>query len=112
MGLTSAACASDYCASKYAVTGFMEALRQELGDKLYVSTIFPGLVQTGMFDGVKHSLEYLTPSLETIRVAKEMVALLERKSSQEVVIPVYGRLTPLLKMLPVEVITSLTSFLG
>lgn len=30
MGLTGAAYAVDYCASKFAVTGYMEALRQEL----------------------------------------------------------------------------------
>lgn len=103
MGLTSAAYATDYCASKYALTGYMEALRQEVGDKVYISTIFPGLVESGMFEGVKHSWRYLTPPLETMRVVKEMMMILERKASQEVVIPVYGRFTPLLKMLPVEV---------
>jgi short-subunit dehydrogenase len=52
MGLTSASSAVDYCCSKYAVTGMMEALRQEVGNQVYVSVIFPGLVSSGMFDGL------------------------------------------------------------
>lgn len=40
-----------YCASKFALAGFAEALRTELmSDKIDVSTIFPGAVQTEIFE--------------------------------------------------------------
>jgi NAD(P)-dependent dehydrogenase (short-subunit alcohol dehydrogenase family) len=42
-----------YCASKYGLRGFSDALREELGPKgLRVSTVFPGQTDTGIFDGV------------------------------------------------------------
>jgi short-subunit dehydrogenase len=40
-----------YCASKFALAGFSEALRTELmSDKIDVSTIFPGAVETEIFE--------------------------------------------------------------
>ena len=40
-----------YCASKFALAGFSEALRSEvLTDRIDVSTIFPGMVETEFFD--------------------------------------------------------------
>ena len=47
---------TDYCASKYAANGFMEALRQEMKyqkKKIRCTTIFPTFINTGMFAGVK-----------------------------------------------------------
>lgn len=40
-----------YCASKFALAGFSEALRGELmSDKIDVSTVFPGAVETEIFE--------------------------------------------------------------
>ena len=40
---------SAYCASKYGLTGLMDSLAKEVGkDNITVTTIFPGLVDTGM----------------------------------------------------------------
>jgi NAD(P)-dependent dehydrogenase (short-subunit alcohol dehydrogenase family) len=40
-----------YCASKFALAGFSEALRTEvMSDKIDVSTIFPGAVETEIFE--------------------------------------------------------------
>lgn len=40
-----------YCASKFALAGFSEALRTELvAERIDVSTVFPGLVETEFFD--------------------------------------------------------------
>jgi NAD(P)-dependent dehydrogenase (short-subunit alcohol dehydrogenase family) len=40
-----------YCASKFALAGFSEALRSEvMSDKIDVSTIFPGAVETEIFE--------------------------------------------------------------
>lgn len=43
-----------YCASKYGLRGFGDALREELGEKgLRVSTVYPGATDTSIFDGVQ-----------------------------------------------------------
>jgi len=40
-----------YCATKFALAGFSEALRTEvLADRIDVSTVFPGMVETEFFD--------------------------------------------------------------
>jgi short-subunit dehydrogenase len=94
----------DYAASKFAVTGYMEALRQELYDTgVHASMVFPGLINTGMFDGVLHSFPYLTPPLEIENVAQAMLDILESNRSQEVPLPFYVRPTPILRCLPVEI---------
>jgi short-subunit dehydrogenase len=103
MGLTGTAGLSDYNATKFAVNGLMESLRQELSNtNVCVSCIFPGLVKTGMFTGVKHSYEWFTPELEVEHVSGAMLDCLEGMQSREVVMPVYGTLLPLLKMFPIE----------
>ena len=98
MGLTGAAYAVDYSASKFAVTGYMESLRQELkGTGVYCSTIYPGLIDTGMFTGVKHQLDWLTPKLEPLQVSRAMLKLLSNNANQEMHMPFYSRLTPYLR---------------
>ena len=42
---------SAYCASKFAVNGFYESLRMELGDKIDITTISPITVQTEFREG-------------------------------------------------------------
>lgn len=37
-----------YCASKFAVTGFFEALRMEILDKIDITIVCPPSVETGM----------------------------------------------------------------
>ena len=49
--------AVDYCSSKFAAVGLMEALRQELVSQrrtgIQFTTVCPSLITTGMFEGVK-----------------------------------------------------------
>ncbi len=65
-GLISNPKMSVYCASKWAVNGWSDSLRLELEEKGYhnicVTTVTPGYVNTGMFEGAKAPL--LTPILE------------------------------------------------
>jgi short-subunit dehydrogenase len=52
MGLISVADMSDYCASKHAVIGFHDSLRQELNrnnSSVRTTMICPGLITTGMY---------------------------------------------------------------
>ncbi|KAJ3330364.1 hypothetical protein HDU91_003600, partial [Kappamyces sp. JEL0680] len=68
-----------------------------------VSTIFPGLIDTGMFAGMKHQFDYITPKLSPERVSQLMLAVLDSQRSQERYLPFYARWTPLLRLLPVEI---------
>lgn len=59
-GYTGLAGAVDYCSSKFAAVGLMEALRQELLSQkktgIQLTTVCPSLITTGMFDGVRFRL--------------------------------------------------------
>jgi all-trans-retinol dehydrogenase (NAD+) len=113
LGRVGAGRAVDYAASKFAVTGFVEALRQELYHTgVHLSVIFPGLINTGMFDGVTHRFPFLTPQLDIETVADEMFSILERNTSQQVVLPFYVRLSPILACLPVEINDFLHRIMG
>jgi len=65
-GLISSPKMSVYCASKWAVNGWSDSLRLELEQEGYsnicVTTVTPGYVNTGMFEGAKAPL--MTPILE------------------------------------------------
>ena len=65
-GLISNPKMSVYCASKWAVNGWSDSLRLELEqegyDNICVTTVTPGYVNTGMFEGAKAPL--MTPIIE------------------------------------------------
>jgi uncharacterized protein len=49
-----------YCATKFALVGLTEALREELrGSAVHLALIEPGLVETPMVDGLSHDEEFL-----------------------------------------------------
>jgi NAD(P)-dependent dehydrogenase (short-subunit alcohol dehydrogenase family) len=55
---------SAYCASKFALAGFSEALRVEvMSDGIDVSTIFPGAVETEIFESAANQTGMEVPSL-------------------------------------------------
>ncbi|XP_050718232.1 short-chain dehydrogenase/reductase family 16C member 6-like [Eriocheir sinensis] len=66
----------DYCSSKYAAVGFDESLRIELKalgkSGIKTTVVCPGLINTGMFDGIAN-----TPSVEPDHVAEEVVNAVE-----------------------------------
>ena len=69
---------SDYCASKYGIHGFTDALRHELpfyGDGKRcpkMTNFYPYYVNTGLFKGFAPLLGLLVPMLDTEYVAKRM----------------------------------------
>lgn len=78
-GLLSNPKMSVYVGSKWAVTGWSESLRLELeplGDDLHVTTVQPGYIHTGMFEGVKAPL--LTPILEPDTITDKIIRAVER----------------------------------
>lgn len=66
---------STYAASKWAVLGFSESLRLELKergiDNVAVTTVCPGYISTGMFDGARTPL--LSPMLTPERVVRSIL---------------------------------------
>jgi uncharacterized protein len=76
-GLTGRVMLSGYAASKWAARGFTESLREECkGNDIRVVAVYPGGMQTHMFDEAKPSefSEYMDPT----RVAEAIVSNLEK----------------------------------
>ena len=77
-----------YVASKAALSGFAEVMRQELkGKGIIVSTIFPGRVDTPMISQL--SVPGISAKIKPEKVARAIVKSLEKKKT-EVIIPRVG----------------------
>lgn len=103
-----------YCASKWFVTGFSEALRLELKEDGYdhvsVSVIAPGFVDTGMFDGAEAPL--LMPMLEPDFVVDRIMEAIT-DDVLHVQEPLIVRLTPALRaLLPTPVVDTIMDITG
>lgn len=69
---------SVYVGSKWAVTGWSESLRLELealGKELHVTTVQPGYIHTGLFEGVKAPV--LTPILDPDAITDKIFRAVE-----------------------------------
>lgn len=117
-GKTGLAGAVDYCSSKFAAVGLMEALRQELSSigstGIQLTTVCPSLITTGMFEGVKfrfpHLLGFgvLTPEYAASKVVDAI------ENNQTILIMPRGAYfsTALQHILPVDATDLLLKFLG
>lgn len=66
-----------YCASKFALAGFSESLRAELmSENIDVCTIYPGAVETEIFDAAANSTGLEVPSFVPKFPAKQMAKLI------------------------------------
>lgn len=65
---------SVYCASKYAITGFVDALRQELlsQPQIALTNFYPYYINTGLFSGFKPLIDFILPTLDKNNVADRM----------------------------------------
>jgi all-trans-retinol dehydrogenase (NAD+) len=99
-GISGAPKLTDYCASKFAVFGFNEALRLELKKKKYniqTTVVCPFYIKTGMFEGAK-SGSFLLPLLEPELVANSVIQAVKRNQS-ELYLPKIVSITYLVKFL-------------
>lgn len=113
-GLIGVSKQTDYSASKFAATGFMESLRAELrheGTPLHTLIVQPYYVDTGMFDGVKTRFPRLLPILHVEDVAAKILDSIE-SGRQSLVMPPFAAAIKLLKALPVPILDRLTDFFG
>jgi len=106
--------ASTYASSKWAVIGFSESLRLELRElghrEIRVTTVCPGYVTTGLFDGARAPL--LTPPLTAARLAESVVRAIER-GRPFVRVPLMVALTPTLRgLLPLRVFDAIARLFG
>ena len=66
-----------YCASKFALAGFSEALRAEvMSDGIDVSTIFPGAVETEIFESAANQTGFEVPGFVPKFPAKAMARII------------------------------------
>ncbi len=94
--------AATYAASKWAVLGFSESLLEELKltghDHVRVTSVCPGYISTGMFNGVK--TPFLMPMLTPQMLAERIVRAIEA-NGEMLLTPWQVKLLPLIKaMLP------------
>ncbi len=78
LGEIPAAGLATYCATKHAVVGFSEALRDELADTgVTVTTVLPSAVRTDLVSGVK--LGGMLPTVDPEDIAKAIVATCQNR---------------------------------
>lgn len=105
---------TSYAASKWAVLGFTESLREELKlsgrHNVTVTAICPSYISTGMFDGVKAPI--LVPIITPESLATQIVHCV-RKRRETLLMPALVNLLPLAKATwPHFLFRKLLSFLG
>jgi short-subunit dehydrogenase len=104
---------ADYCATKFAVIGFSDALRMEM--KKYghtgikVSCICPSVIDTGMFAGFRAPI--LSPILKPRVVAEKIVKTVKKERSY-LKTPFMVKLIPLFKFLPAGLVDKLGDLTG
>jgi NAD(P)-dependent dehydrogenase (short-subunit alcohol dehydrogenase family) len=66
-----------YCASKFALAGFSEALRTEvMADGIDVSTIFPGVIETEFWESLDNKAGLELPSFMPMFPARELAQII------------------------------------
>jgi all-trans-retinol dehydrogenase (NAD+) len=108
---------ADYCASKFGVVGFNESLRLELKTmyplhdlcfaynysglpQIQTTVVYPFLIKTGMFDGIRIAHPKLTRPLETDEVSEALFDAIIYRNKEELFIPAFLHLFPIVRMFP------------
>ena len=114
LGLGGVAYLTDYCASKFGVVGFSEALRNELKNEgVGVLTVCPFWIQDSpMFTGkVNIKYPFLFRPLTTQQVAQSIISAVEQNKS-ELWMPWWVNFIGILRLLPTFLFDSLQQFVG
>ena len=112
-GMIAAPQMADYCASKAGSMVFTDALRRELrkaGCKnVKVLLVCPGLIDTGMFKGLKQPW-YLPPLKPEFVAARVLKAI--KKDKAYIMLPSSGRLATVTRLLPTSVQDKILDIMG
>jgi hypothetical protein len=74
--------------------------------------VYPGLIGTGMFSGVKQKMEFLTPPLKPTDVSNAIIDTFESGRSREVGLPAYVSPTAIFRIFPLEFVDWFKEFIG
>lgn len=113
-GLVGAVKMTDYCASKFAVVGFNEALRLEtksLKQPVKTTVVCPFFVDTGMFEGVRTSVPFLLPLLRPDAVAERIIKAILRNQTRVLMPRLIHSISPS-RLLPVRLFDRILGWLG
>ncbi|AEJ61806.1 short-chain dehydrogenase/reductase SDR [Spirochaeta thermophila DSM 6578] len=105
---------ADYCASKFAVFGFTEALRMEFkkeGLRIKTTIVAPYYAKTGMFEGVRTRVPWVLPLLEPEYVVARIFKAI-KKDRPLVVLPPVVRSVWFFRLLGVRVFDAVADVLG
>jgi len=104
----------DYSASKFAVVGFDESLRLELGrrrSKVVTTIVCPFYIDTGMFRGARTRFPWLLPILAPDDVAERIVRAIEA-DRRRLLLPRFVLAALLVRALPPRAFDALMAFFG
>ena len=113
-GLVGVSKLTDYSASKHAVIGFTESLRNELrgaGSAVNTLTVNPFYISTGLFDGVATKVPWLLPILKPEAVASAVVRAIE-SNALTLNLPRLVGIVPVLRFLPTRAFDWVADLLG
>ena len=82
---------SDYSASKFALTGVMDALRQEMEvskSPVNLTNFYPFYINTGLFEGFKPLLGFILPMLDQYYVADRMYEAIMAEEKEVYIKPI------------------------
>ncbi len=105
---------ADYSASKFAVFGFHEAVRMEIGrmrKKIATTVVCPFFIDTGMFHGVRTRFPLLLPILKPKYVARRVVGAIAHRRKR-LILPRFVFSVFFLRLLPVGVMDAVAGFFG
>lgn len=114
-GLVGVSKLADYCASKWAVVGYNEALRSEMNKNktgVKCTCICPYYIDTGMFDGVKTRFSLLLPILKEEYVSEKILKAIEKDRGMVVVPPFVRTLWLARFFMPTPLFDMLLTFFG
>jgi NAD(P)-dependent dehydrogenase (short-subunit alcohol dehydrogenase family) len=114
LGKIGAAQLTDYAAAKAGITAMHKSLVAELKSTPDIKTILvtPGQLSTPLFNGVQTPSSFLSPILEPVDVAKEVIAAIDAGSSADLAMPLYARWIDWMNVVPVGVETILRKLSG
>ena len=113
-GIVASARLTDYCASKFALFGFDEALRidlRRLKSDVRTTVVCPFYIDTGMFAGVRTRFPWLLPILDPVKVSRRIIRAVER-DRRRLVMPWFVYTGWPIRLLPVPAFDWLADFFG
>jgi len=93
---------SDYSASKFALTGFSDALRQELEPHQKMTNFYPYYINTGLFEGFNPKLGFILPTLDQHFVAQTMYAHIMAEKKEVYIRPIIFWIKSFALMMPMS----------